>query len=100
MVDKITAKNEVGDERLKQEIDELIKNRDYEICPYVVRIYDFINIARTGNGSDRNLGVQCLYKGSVHNAKNLCLKNFAECPKYRELRRHDEIMENNRGQKG
>ena len=97
LAEKILAKIEIKDARLRVEIEETLKTGDYDICPYIVRIYDFINIARQNNSdSSRELAVQCLYEGTVYEAKTKCLKIYSDCKRYKTLLRHEELMGNNK----
>ncbi len=88
MSEKTLEKIETGDEDVRKEIEELLRKNDYKICPYVVRIYDFIGIG-SANGS-KNIAAQCLYRGTVHQPEKTCLGDFTKCKKYSELQQFEE----------
>ena len=95
MDEKTMNKIEAKDPRAREEIEAAIKQNDNKICPYAVRVYDFIGImGRQGNGGHgRQIAVQCIYKGTIHNPQESCLGNFTECEKYKELEKHEELMQ-------
>ncbi len=94
MDEKTLKKIETRDSDAREEIEAVLKKNDYKICPYIVRIYDFIGImGRQGNGgSGRQIAVQCIYKGTVHNPQDVCLGDFTGCEKHKELEKHEELM--------
>ncbi len=94
MAEKALKKVETKDAKAREEIEEILRKNDYKICPYIVRIYDFIGImGRSGNGGgDKQIGVQCIYLGTVHNPQKLCLGDFGLCKKYKELEKYEELM--------
>lgn len=94
MKEKALGKIETKDASAREEIENILEKNDYAICPYIVRIYDFIGImGRTGgNGDRKQVAVQCLYLGTVHNPQQLCLGEYSGCKKYRELEKHEELL--------
>ncbi len=87
MSEKTLEKIETGDEDVRKEVEELLRKNDYKICPYVVRIYDFIGI---GSAGGKNIAAQCLYRGAVHRPEETCLGDFTKCKKYSELQQFEE----------
>ncbi len=95
MFEKVLKKLEVKEPRAREEIEELLKKSDYSVCPNIVRIYDFIEItgASGADSSDaRKIAVQCIHLGTVHNPQKLCLGNFQECEKYKEILKYQDLM--------
>lgn len=94
MEEKALKKVETKDPQKRKEIEEILRKNDYKICPYIVRIYDFIGIMgrRADNGSAKQVGVQCIYLGTVHNPQELCLGDYSACKKYKELEKHKELI--------
>lgn len=94
MAKKALNKVETKDPNAREEIEEILRKNNYKICPYIVRIYDFIGIMGRGgnNGSEKQIGVQCIYLGTVHNPQKLCLGDFSACKKYKELEKYEELM--------
>jgi hypothetical protein len=94
LVEKTLRKIETKDADSKKAIEEILKKNGYNICPYVVRIYDFIGITGRGNGgkNGKQIAVQCLYKGTVHEPQELCLGDFKKCRKYKEIEENEEFM--------
>ena len=88
MSEKILEKIETRDEDARKEIEGLLEKNDYEICPYVVRIYDFIGIGSTDG--KKKIAAHCLYSGTVHQPEKTCLGDFNKCKKYRELQQFEE----------
>lgn len=94
MEEKALKKIETKDPDMKDEIIGLLKKNDFEICPFVVRIYDYISITgRSGAGNNgKQVAAQCLYLGTVHNPAELCIGNFSKCRKYSEIQEQEEFM--------
>lgn len=88
MSGKIPDKIETRDEDVRKEIEVLLGENDYGICPYVVRIYNFIRIGSTGGG--KKIAAHCLYSGTVHRPEKTCLGDFSKCKKYSELKKFEE----------
>ncbi len=89
MTEKTLQKIETRDSEAREEIENILKENEYKVCPYVVRIYDYMAIG--GNGG-KQIAVQCLYSGTVHKPRESCLADFGECKKYKELKEHDDWM--------
>ncbi len=95
MSEKVLKKLEVKDSKTREEIEELLKKNDYSVCPNIVRIYDFIEITGAGgadSGDARKIAVQCIHLGTVYNPQKLCLGNFPECEKYKEILKYQDLM--------
>ncbi len=95
MSEKVLNKLEVNDPNAREEIEELLKKNDYSVCPNIVRIYDFIEITGlngAGSGDARQIAVQCIHLGTVYNPQKLCLSNFHECEKYKEILKYQDLM--------
>ncbi len=95
MFEKVLKKLEVKDSKAREEIEELLKKNDYSVCPNIVRIYDFIEITGVSgevSGDARQIAVQCIHLGTVYNPQKLCLGNFQECEKHKEILKYQDMM--------
>jgi hypothetical protein len=91
--DNVLSKIKTEDSQMKEKIENLLKNKDYNLCPYAIRIYDFIQRGISSeNNNKKQIGVQCLYNGTVQNPIEKCIGNFENCEKYKQLQMHEEFM--------
>ncbi len=91
-IKKILGKMEITEPALREEFEALLKKNEYHVCPYIKRIFDFVRM-----GTDKkNVAVQCFYKGTIHNPKELCVADFEKCDKYQEIKKGEDLMNNRR----
>ncbi len=90
---KILSKIEVRDPALREEVERMLEKRDYKVCPYIRRVYDYFSIM---GKESKQLAVQCLYRGTVHQPRKLCLSAFEDCEKYQQLQIGEDFQNNQR----
>lgn len=91
-IKKILGKMEINEPDFRKEYEALLEKTGYNACPYIKRIYDFV---RMGTDS-KNVAVQCFYKGTIHNPKELCLGDYEKCEKYQEIKKGEDLLNNSR----
>lgn len=94
MEEKAINKIETKDPGMRDEIVKMLRDKGFEICPFMIRIYDYISITgrNGGNSNGKQVAAQCIYLGTVHNPGDLCIGNFDKCRKYTEIREQEEFM--------
>lgn len=94
MEEKALKKIETKDPCMRDEIVGLLRDKGFELCPFIIRIYDYIAITGRNGGANngKQVAAQCLYLGTVHNPQELCIGNFEKCRKYKEIKDQEEFM--------
>ncbi len=84
LLDKIDIK----EESLREQVNEILQQNDYNICPYVKRIYDYMRMG----AKDKDVAVQCFHIGTIHFPNDTCLSDFIKCEKFKQVRRAEDLL--------